>query len=240
MDMIERYVDDPALLERARLRYMNALPTARQWLKKVHPQLRLEKTWSGKHRLSRYCEIMGIHVPKKYDQDVAAKGIRATRDAIAKYGSYAKIPADRRGERSLEGRPRPQPARLQERPRSGDPRSGGVRGGLADERQEPVVCQQDAQLLREPGAGAHAALALQRHEEEAVPEPPAVGIQFRGRLWATPRASRRSAAACTAGRALRGCAAQGIRGSARRRAAERGSRASRGGRRQAQAALVRP
>ena len=33
-------------------------------------------------------------VPKKYDQDVAAKGIRATRDAIAKYGSYSKIPLD--------------------------------------------------------------------------------------------------------------------------------------------------
>jgi len=94
MDMIERYVDDPTLVERARQRYMNALPTARQWLKNVHPQFKLERTRSGKHRLSRYCEITGISVPKKYDQDVAAKGIRVTRDAIAKFGSYSKIPQD--------------------------------------------------------------------------------------------------------------------------------------------------
>lgn len=94
MNVIEQYVNDPELVERARLRYMNALPTARQWLKKVHPQLRLKKTWSGSHRLSRYIETMGMTVPKKYDQDVAAKGIRTTRDAIAKYGSYSEIPLD--------------------------------------------------------------------------------------------------------------------------------------------------
>jgi hypothetical protein len=94
MDMIERYINDPALLERVRSRYMNALPTARQWLKKVHPQVNLTRTWSGKHRLRRYLEIMDVTVPKKYDQDVAAKGIKATRDAMAKYGSYAKIPLD--------------------------------------------------------------------------------------------------------------------------------------------------
>jgi hypothetical protein len=37
LDMIERYVDDPELLERARQRYMNALPTVRRWLHKVRP-----------------------------------------------------------------------------------------------------------------------------------------------------------------------------------------------------------
>jgi hypothetical protein len=94
MDVIERYIDDPALLERVRFRYKNALPTARQWLKKIHPQIHLTRTWSGKHRLCRYLEIMGVTVPKKYDQDVAAKGIKATRDAMAKYGSYARIPVD--------------------------------------------------------------------------------------------------------------------------------------------------
>lgn len=92
MIMIEQYVDDPELVERARARFMNALPTARQWLKRAHPQLELERTRSGKHRLCRYCEIMGMRVPEKYDQDVAAKGIKSTRAAIARYGSYAAIP----------------------------------------------------------------------------------------------------------------------------------------------------
>ena len=92
MIMIEQYVDDSELVERARARFTNALPTARQWLKRAHPQLQLERTRSGKHRLCRYCEIMGIRVPEKYDQDVAAKGIRVTRAAIVRYGSYAAIP----------------------------------------------------------------------------------------------------------------------------------------------------
>jgi hypothetical protein len=92
LNVIESHVGDPELVERARARFMNALPTARQWLKRAHPQLRLERTRSGKHRLCRYCEIMAIRVPKKYDQDVAAKGIRVTRAAIARYGSYAAIP----------------------------------------------------------------------------------------------------------------------------------------------------
>ena len=92
MIMIEQYVDDLELVERARARFMNALPTARQWLKRAHPQLELERTRSGKHRLCRYCEIMGMRVPEKYDQDVAAKGIKSTRAAIARYGSYAAIP----------------------------------------------------------------------------------------------------------------------------------------------------
>lgn len=92
MSMIERYADDPELVSRVAARYMNALPTARQWLKRVHPEVKLEKTWSGKHKLSRYREIMGIAVPTKYDQDVAAKGIRAMRDAIDRYGSYSAIP----------------------------------------------------------------------------------------------------------------------------------------------------
>ena len=91
LNVIESYVGDPELVERARARFMNALPTARQWLKRAHPQLQLERTRSGKHRLCRYCEIMGIRVPEKYDQDVAAKGIRVTRAAIARYGSYAAI-----------------------------------------------------------------------------------------------------------------------------------------------------
>jgi hypothetical protein len=92
LNVIESHVGDPELVERARARFMNALPTVRQWLKRAHPQLRLERTRSGKHRLCRYCAIMGIRVPEKYDQDVAAKGIRVTRAAIARYGSYAAIP----------------------------------------------------------------------------------------------------------------------------------------------------
>lgn len=94
MNMIEEYVDDPSLVARAKLLYMNALPTARQWLKRVHPDFALPRTWSGKHRLASYCEIMGMAVPEKYGQDVAAKGIRAAREAIDNYRSYPRIPPD--------------------------------------------------------------------------------------------------------------------------------------------------
>ena len=92
MDMIELYADDPELIARAASRYMNALPTAKQWLRRVHPDVTFERTRSGKHNLWRYREIMGITVPTKYDQDVAAKGIRAMRNAVARYGSYSAIP----------------------------------------------------------------------------------------------------------------------------------------------------
>ena len=94
MEMIERYVDDPKLVERAQYLYMNALPTARQWLRKVRPGEVLDKTWGGKHKLAVYCELMGRSVPKKYGRDVAAKGIRTTRAAIARCGSYANVPVD--------------------------------------------------------------------------------------------------------------------------------------------------
>ena len=94
MDMIERYVDDPAVVARARARYMNALPTARQWLQRVRPDEDLDRTRSGKHRLAVYCALMDVAVPQKYGSNVAAKGIRAMRDAIAKHGSYAKVPID--------------------------------------------------------------------------------------------------------------------------------------------------
>lgn len=98
--MIESRVDDPALVRRAQARHMNALPTARQWLQRSHPEVALSRTWSGKHRLARYRDLMGISVPEKYDQDVAARGIRAIRDAIACHGSYSRIPVDDRARRA--------------------------------------------------------------------------------------------------------------------------------------------
>jgi hypothetical protein len=94
MTMIERYVDDPDLVARAASVYMNALPTVRQWLKRIRPDVTLERTWGGKHTLSRYCELMGISVPTKYGRDVAAKGIRTMRGAIERYGSYSAIPSE--------------------------------------------------------------------------------------------------------------------------------------------------
>jgi hypothetical protein len=94
MTMIERYVDDSELVARAAPIYMNALPTVRQWLKRTHPDMRLERTWGGRHTLSRYCEIMGISVPTKYGRDVASKGIRTMRGAIERYGSYSAIPPE--------------------------------------------------------------------------------------------------------------------------------------------------
>lgn len=94
MKMIECYVDDDELVERARVRYMNALPTARQWLKRVHPKVQFPRTWSGKHNLFRYRNLMNISVPEKYDQDVAARGIRIAREVVARYGSYRRIPPE--------------------------------------------------------------------------------------------------------------------------------------------------
>ena len=93
LNMIESYVDDPSLFERARVRFMNALPTARKWQRDVHPEEVLERSWAGKHKLAAYCELMGIHVPEKYGKNVAAEGIKAMREAIDEHGSYAAIPA---------------------------------------------------------------------------------------------------------------------------------------------------
>lgn len=93
LNQIESHVEDPALFERAQARFMNALPTARKWQRDLYPEEVLERTWGGKHKLAAYCELMDIHVPEKYGQNVAAKGIKAMREAIDKYGSYSEIPA---------------------------------------------------------------------------------------------------------------------------------------------------
>jgi hypothetical protein len=93
-DVIERHVDDPVLFECARVRFMNALPTAKRWLKCVHPDLELKRTWGGKHKLAAYCELICIRVPKKYGQNVAAKGIKAMREAIESHGSDLAITAE--------------------------------------------------------------------------------------------------------------------------------------------------
>ena len=45
-------------------------------------------------RLARPCIRIFFRTPETYDQDVAAKGIHATREAVAKYGSYRKIPPE--------------------------------------------------------------------------------------------------------------------------------------------------
>ncbi len=94
LDMIESHVNDPALFKRAQVRFMNALPTARKWQRDVHPDEILERTWGGKNKLSVYCELMDIHVPEKYGQNVAARGIKSMRGAIESYGGYAAIPSD--------------------------------------------------------------------------------------------------------------------------------------------------
>ena len=94
LDMIEQHVADRELFERARLRFRNALPTAKRWLKSAHPDLELRRTWGGKNRLAVYCRIMDIHVPEKYGKNVAAKGIKAMRKAIESHGSYSAITAE--------------------------------------------------------------------------------------------------------------------------------------------------
>ena len=94
LNVIENHVDDPVLFQRARVRFMNALPTARKWQRDVRPDEVLERTWGGKHKLAAYCDLMDIHVPEKYGQNVAAKGIKAMREAIDTYGNYAAIPAE--------------------------------------------------------------------------------------------------------------------------------------------------
>lgn len=94
LKMIEQHVGDARVVRRAQARHRNALPTVRQWLQRSRPDVVLSRTWGGKHRLARYREIMGIPVPEKYDQDVAAKGIRAVRTAIARHGRYSSIPSD--------------------------------------------------------------------------------------------------------------------------------------------------
>jgi hypothetical protein len=91
LDMIEQHVADHELFERARLRFKNALPTAKRWRKSVHPDLELKRTWGGKNKLAVYCDLMDIRVPEKYGKNVAAKGIKAMRAAIGTYGSYSQI-----------------------------------------------------------------------------------------------------------------------------------------------------
>lgn len=94
LNQIESHVDDPTLFERAQARFTNALPTARKWQRDLYPNDVLERTWGGKHKLAAYCDLMRIHVPEKYGQNVAAKGIKAMREAIGEYGSYSGIPAE--------------------------------------------------------------------------------------------------------------------------------------------------
>lgn len=89
---ILRYASDQYLVERACSRYRNALPTARQWLRLVHPDVSLDKTWSGKHRLSVYADIVGLEVPERYGKDVAAKGIRLLRTGLAEHGDFSCVP----------------------------------------------------------------------------------------------------------------------------------------------------
>jgi len=101
-------------------------------MQRVRPEVKFEKTSSGKHRLSRYGEIMGFDLPTKCDQDVAAKGIRIMRHAIERYGSDAAIPSSQTRERCVEGRPRPQPTRLQGRPSGRDAGREGVWGDQPD------------------------------------------------------------------------------------------------------------
>jgi hypothetical protein len=38
-------------------RYRNSLPTARQWLKKAHPEIVLERGFGGRHTLATYAQI---------------------------------------------------------------------------------------------------------------------------------------------------------------------------------------
>jgi len=79
LTMIQDYVCDKLLVLQVAARYRNSLPTARQWLKKVHPEIELSSGFGGKHTLATYAQIMGLHVPVKYGANVAAHGIRTMR-----------------------------------------------------------------------------------------------------------------------------------------------------------------
>ena len=93
-EQIRHCCADELLVERLESRYRNALPTAKQWLGLCRPGVQLEKKrWGGKNSLSAYCGLHGFSVPKKYGENVAAKGIRAMRVALKKSQHGSKLPS---------------------------------------------------------------------------------------------------------------------------------------------------
>lgn len=91
--MVEGHVGKEEVKARVRARYRNALPTARQWLSIVHPEIQLQREgYGGKHALAAYAQIMDIRIPQKYGVSVAASGIKAMRAALAVHGKYRLAP----------------------------------------------------------------------------------------------------------------------------------------------------
>lgn len=88
LTMIEEHVTDKQLLLQIGSRYRNALPTARHWLRKIHPEVELPTGFGGGHTLTAYAQIMNLHIPVKYGTNVAAHGIRTMRAVFASGRTY--------------------------------------------------------------------------------------------------------------------------------------------------------
>ena len=86
----------PELAGRCASVYRNALPTVRQWRKHVRPDAEIDRTFRGKNRLPVYAELMRVHIPEKYAQNVAANGIREMRAGIAESGSFTAATQEQR------------------------------------------------------------------------------------------------------------------------------------------------
>lgn len=95
-NIIDNHVSNDLIKALIKTRYVNALPTARQWLRLAHPSIQLEKGYGGKNKLSVYARLMGINIPDKYGSGVAASGIKQMREALAVARSFSNISKEAR------------------------------------------------------------------------------------------------------------------------------------------------
>jgi hypothetical protein len=91
LTMIEKHFTDEHLAFQIGSRYRNALPTAHQWLKKIHSGIELPGGFGGGHTLAAYAQIMNLHIPVKYGTNVAAHGIRTMRDVFESARTYTTL-----------------------------------------------------------------------------------------------------------------------------------------------------
>jgi len=84
------------LADRFEARYRDAKKTARRWMHKAHPDIELERGWSGRYRLARIMELAGYEdVPSEYGPDLAGGHLRRVRAHLkTKAGDFGSLKDD--------------------------------------------------------------------------------------------------------------------------------------------------
>lgn len=87
--LLTKHVTDPIICGVLEERHRDAKLTAKRWLHIVHPGVKPPKpAYGGGHKLAFYLKLTGYVVPKRFGEDVAAKGINAITEALVSRGGY--------------------------------------------------------------------------------------------------------------------------------------------------------